>query len=823
MASHVFVRISPCCRCIFALALGLAPDFAAAAQIADRTRSGALLQVGLNVTLFDASAVVETTPASTRPSSALHDNASLSNLGSATATHPSPPRKSGAWATQAIGQTYKEKRFVNLDTALFGGTGRRANESGKHDEVEHLLAIQRKRMKEVEDTIPTASSVWSDGAQWGSVLRWHPAGVVSNINNGRVEWTTNSYVSLNVILGLTLVAYPFLLIFCIFVLLLLVSVCMKVEEDDENLTVATVANYDICSPDVPIPILSVEQLSPYSRTLYKAWKAFCYSIPALTVFGVPVVMAGFSYPRPQEVFSVLAVLTTGCMYATSIYIVIFGTFAMLKIVSGGPTLLDFGRGGTGSAHPTYRLPSDCEDAPETATEVSVEDVLHYVILPQYKEDVETVSMCLESIAASTVAATSICLVLAMEGRETDAEKKAETLRGQFETKFFDIIVTYHPPGLPNDPPGKASNTAWAFKEVLEQLDKKESSLNHRMVVTCADADSHFHERYFGELAYSYLSAGEKCDSTIWQSPVFHVKNYHRQPAPVVVGTVFTAIFEMSCMADPNAIRFPYSSYSLSLELARRVGGWDPQWIAEDWHMGIKCFLLTFGKAVVKPIMLPTINYTPEEDSYSGTITARWTQAKRHALGFSDMSYFFMIMPLIFGHAVLEATRKGKNHLYRDLLSLVCSGVGIVVKIVNVHVLLGVFSTYGFFSFVLSILMEVYFQPDRLVENLLGQSRYVPNVLFTGTSVCTFVMTVLWMVLYNHVKKDIEPPTDDQRWWFSNRVVHWLYVVISFQVYGLVYFTCLALATWKAAWGCLTLSSFEYEVASKPTKASRLGS
>ena len=40
--------------------------------------------------------------------------------------------------------------------------------------------------------------------------------------------------------------------------------------------------------------------------------------------------------------------------------------------------------------------------------------------PQYKEDVETVCMCLESVAQSTYAKSSIGIVLAMEEREPNA-------------------------------------------------------------------------------------------------------------------------------------------------------------------------------------------------------------------------------------------------------------------------------------------------------------------------------------------------------------------------------------------------------------------
>merc|ERR1711874_33377 len=107
--------------------------------------------------------------------------------------------------------------------------------------------------------------------------------------------------------------------------------------------------------------------------------------------------------------------------------------------------------------------------------------------------------------------------------------------------------------------------------------------------------------------------------------------------------------ELAVLSDPNAIRFPYSTYSLSLQLAIRVGGWDADWIAEDWHMGIKCFLMTLGQSRIQPIFLPTINYMPEDKTWLSTLHARWSQAKRHALGFSDMSYYFMMLPLLFCH------------------------------------------------------------------------------------------------------------------------------------------------------------------------------
>jgi len=283
------------------------------------------------------------------------------------------------------------------------------------------------------------------------------------------------------------------------------------------------------------------------------------------------------------------------------------------------------------------------------------------------------------------------------------------------------------------------------------------------------------------------------------------------------------------MADPNAIRFPYSTYSLSLALARRVGGWDPQWIAEDWHMGIKCFLFTFGKAKVTPIMLPILNYTPEEPGWLATIYSRWVQAKRHALGFSDMTYYFMTLPLIFGYVMSDGSRTCEEDTsvgdrIRTFVVLLLKGITMIIKIVNVHVLLGIASTYGFLTFVLHVVMQVCLGEDRLIDYFFSRADFCPFMLASAFSFCTVVLTVVWLFLYETVKDRIE--SDDEEEFrlsiiYKYRVLHWLYIIGSVQIFGGLFFFALTLATWQAAIKVLLFQSFDYEVASKPTKETRL--
>ena len=49
----------------------------------------------------------------------------------------------------------------------------------------------------------------------------------------------------------------------------------------------------------------------------------------------------------------------------------------------------------------------------------------------------------------------------MEEREKGSKEKADTLLKEYQDRFRFIIASFHPPNLPNEMPGKASNTRWA--------------------------------------------------------------------------------------------------------------------------------------------------------------------------------------------------------------------------------------------------------------------------------------------------------------------------------------------------------------------------
>jgi len=663
---------------------------------------------------------------------------------------------------------------------------------------------------------PSGSDIWNSNSSWSRVKQSHPVGVISNLDKGAVRWADVSYISLNGLLTLTLVAYPVFMVLVIIVLLILVSACLVLQPENERPKEWTVAH--TAAPDSagigadrhgryyedPVfdpPTVPKELLTPTSQTVYACWTHLCHAVPSLMVFGAPVLMICCARPYPQEVFSVLTLLTSSFIFSNGIYMVVFGGSAILRMR-------------TAMGVDYARLLSKPPGSSPQSLKGCWQEVTHWVIVPQYKESVEVVSMTLSSVSQSPIARSNISILLAMEERDDSQAERAAKLRDCFQDKFKEMFVSCHPANLPNDPPGKASNLSWAFKELMVHLREDGRDLS-QVLLTVADADSEFSAGYFECLTSVYLQQPEEERSLrIWQSPVLHLKNYHRVPSPVTVGTMFTCMQEMASLADPNSLCMPYSTYSLSLDLARRVGGWDPEWIAEDYHMGIKCFLLTLGRARVDHILLPVVNYMPEADSWIGTIFARWAQAKRHALGFSDLSYYLSMLPLLFGSRSDRSDHSNAVTM-TGFWRMVYLGTALIVRLVNLHVVIGVLSTYGLFQTVLRFVMVIGLSKDRHVMFLWSRTKFCPMLLMICSIVCTLCCSTLFLHTYTLMKDRIEGRP------MSSKIMHWLRNAVYIAVFGPFYFLGLGMAIWIAAVKTLFMRAFEYEVAPKPAAQSVL--
>mmetsp|Transcript_64132 Transcript_64132/g.187663 ORF Transcript_64132/g.187663 Transcript_64132/m.187663 type:complete len:809 (-) Transcript_64132:105-2531(-) len=642
---------------------------------------------------------------------------------------------------------------------------------------------------------PEGADIWNTSLTWVNVSLRHPAGVVSNVYGRKVLWADVHFLSIELLYIVSLIAYPASFVFLLLLTTILVSVCMAASSAH---TSEAAEPPDGADRDRPI-VLNATTLSPYGKRIFLSWSVVCRTIPMWMVWGMPFFLIILTYPMPQEVFMVLVVYTSVFIFSNSMYMVFFCPFIMADMHKNA------------SQRTTARL-----DPMRHAEE---QEIVHWVVFPNYNEDIETISGSLETVGQSGIARTQICVLLAMEERDPEARAKALHVKAKFAGRFKELLATYHPQDLPNDPPGKASNMAWAFKWLVNYVEDQRQD-PAKVLITVADADSDLHRRYFEQLSTQYVEAPEsERKYCLFQAPVFHVKNYHRMPMLLVPSAMFTAMQELATLADPNAIRFPYSTYSMPLLLGKHVGGWDAEWIAEDWHMGLKCFLLTLGRARVQPIALPTVNYVPEDTTWFGTLYARWSQAKRHALGFSDVSYYFMVLPLLF--CQLSRRPRGDFTL-QDFWKVFFHGLSYVIRLINAHALLGSLTLYAIMAFFLKSVLRYAFQDMRHFGPLLDRSASTCGVFFGATILTSCLTSLLFQVIYSSFLKDrMEPASPAWQKLFSYRVVHFIYTTAAALIFGVVSTVSLGLLVQMTAVKVLFSTSFEYETAMKPTKDSRL--
>jgi len=225
----------------------------------------------------------------------------------------------------------------------------------------------------------------------------------------------------------------------------------------------------------------------------------------------------------------------------------------------------------------------------------------------------------------------------MEERAEGSHDRADELLKMFEGKFGRLMTTFHPSGIVGEVKGKASNEAWAAKEIKKLLVDKEGQDIDKIIITTADADACFNPKYFSALTYHFLTNDNRY-LRFWQSPMFNHNNYWRVPAFIKIVSTQSNILHLSFIQEPDNLFLNYSTYSLSLKMLDRVGYWDTDIIPEDWHIFLQCFFHEIGKVEVVPIFLPTSIDAPESTTYVSSLINRYQQCKRHAWGASDIPY-----------------------------------------------------------------------------------------------------------------------------------------------------------------------------------------
>ncbi|KAL2853504.1 Frag1/DRAM/Sfk1 family-domain-containing protein [Aspergillus pseudodeflectus] len=286
------------------------------------------------------------------------------------------------------------------------------------------------------------------------------------------------------------------------------------------------------------------------------------------------------------------------------------------------------------------------------------DMIHAIVIPNYKEDTEMLRATLATLARHPRARSQYEVYLAMEQKEAESEHKAAALIQEFQSFFCDIQATFHPENVPGEASGKGANENFAVRRI-RAIHRGDPNV----VVTIMDADTLLWEDYFTEICRIHHQHGHHDDDddddashTIYTCPIIFDRNSRRTTFLVRCMDILWSWVCISSMYPGSCISVPVSIYSLPLALIELVDGWDTDHtaIGEDFHMMLKCFFKTRADLITRTIPIPAsqcnIASAGEQKgwlcSVAGTCHARYRQGLRHMWGGA----------LDFGYAVRQALR-----------------------------------------------------------------------------------------------------------------------------------------------------------------------
>lgn len=139
---------------------------------------------------------------------------------------------------------------------------------------------------------------------------------------------------------------------------------------------------------------------------------------------------------------------------------------------------------------------------------------------------------------------------------------------------------------------------------------------------------------------------ETANTTLYSVPIIFDRNAHEVPVIVRVADILWGAAGLSGLYNGSSIAPPTSVYSVPMQLADRVGGWDcgAEAIGEDLHMYIKCFFALNGNLTNRTIVAPvsqsniTVGDAKGIRGFYVGMQARYKQALRHMWGALDSGY-----------------------------------------------------------------------------------------------------------------------------------------------------------------------------------------
>lgn len=268
---------------------------------------------------------------------------------------------------------------------------------------------------------------------------------------------------------------------------------------------------------------------------------------------------------------------------------------------------------------------------------SWERIRHLVVIPMYHEPHEIIRESILSIAGANYPKDKIMVVLALEERGGEGDKRAaERIKEEFGNTFGEFLITIHPAGISGELPGKGSNETWAVKKAKKEFIDPQNIPYKDILISVFDSDTRPGKDYFGVLSYKFLASKNPERSSYQPIPLFTNNIYHVSMFARLIG--FSATFWQLMQQARAEQLVTFSSHSMPFETLVKIGYWHTDIVSEDSRIFFQCLLYHNGDWRVEPMLYPIFMDAVSGSNFWEAMKNLYKQQRRWAWGIENFAY-----------------------------------------------------------------------------------------------------------------------------------------------------------------------------------------
>jgi hypothetical protein len=267
-------------------------------------------------------------------------------------------------------------------------------------------------------------------------------------------------------------------------------------------------------------------------------------------------------------------------------------------------------------------------------------IRHIVAISCYKEPIDLIATSIQSIANQSEV-HRITMVISFEEKTPDKEEKCRYLEHKFKDVGFErIICTIHPRGLPNEIPGKCSNSNYGLRMAVNQMKIIDEDDMKNILVTTCDADSKFPSEYIAALTNKYLEENQPALTTIYQAPLFYNWKLDSLSFMTRVTGLLRSLLMLGALIPFNINTMSIFSYSLIL--AKKGNYIHPGYQMDDIICLIRWMSVTQQRIRISMIPVPVISGPTSGETIEIEIIEWTRQIRRWTIGAAEVFHYFII-------------------------------------------------------------------------------------------------------------------------------------------------------------------------------------